>query len=143
MHIHRVPITLDPDFITECVNMCNSFCWFLAESERFQGAKFDICHGHDWLAAKVCVCVCARARVRACMLAHAPPSIHPSIQAVMQCKNMGRNTVATIHSTEYGRCGNVNYGGQSARIRKIEEEMVLAADRIISVCAYVCVMFAV
>ena len=61
----------------------------------------------------------------------------------MQCKNMGRNTVATIHSTEYGRCGNVNYGGQSARIRKIEEEMVLAADRIISVCAYVSVMYAV
>lgn len=49
-----------------------------------QGAAFDVCHGHDWLAAK----------------------------AVVQCKNMGRNTVATIHSTEYGRCGNVNYGGQ-------------------------------
>ena len=34
-----------------------------------QGAKFDICHGHDWLAAK----------------------------ALVQCKNMGRNTVATFH----------------------------------------------
>jgi len=50
VHIHRVPIALDPDFITECRNMCNSFCWFLSESESFQGAKFDICHGHDWLA---------------------------------------------------------------------------------------------
>ena len=95
MHIHRVPITLDPDFIAECVNMCNSFCWFLAESERFQGAKFDICHGHDWLAAKVCVCVvvcvracvcvggcvsvcgCVRACVRACVHTHLHPSIHP------------------------------------------------------------------
>ena len=74
-----MPITLDPDFITECVNMCNSFCWFLAESERFQGAKFDICHGHDWLAAKVCVCVYARARARAraCLHTHLHPSIHP------------------------------------------------------------------
>jgi hypothetical protein len=33
---YRVPIALDPDFITECGNMCNSFCWFLSESEAFQ-----------------------------------------------------------------------------------------------------------
>jgi len=110
VHIHRVPIALDPDFITECRNMCNSFCWFLSESENFQGAKFDICHGHDWLAAK----------------------------ALVQCKNMGRNTVVTIHSTEFGRCGNVNYGGQSERIRKIEEEVVVVADRIISVSGVLC-----
>lgn len=110
VHIHRVPIQLDPDFITECNNMCNSFCWFLSESEQFQGAAFDVCHGHDWLAAK----------------------------AVVQCKNMGRNTVATIHSTEYGRCGNVNYGGQSERIRRIEEEVAFVADRVISVSGVLC-----
>eukprot|EP00802_Teleaulax_amphioxeia_P005489 Tamp_05493.p1 GENE.Tamp_05493~~Tamp_05493.p1 ORF type:complete len:700 (+),score=90.02 Tamp_05493:299-2398(+) len=110
VHIHRVPIALDPDFITECGNMCNSFCWFLSESEAFQGAKFDICHGHDWLAAK----------------------------ALVQCKNMGRNTVATFHSTEFGRCGNVNYGGQSERIRRIEEEVVVVADRVISVSGVLC-----
>jgi len=110
VHIHRVPIQLDPDFITECSNMCNSFVWFLTESEQFQGAPFDICHGHDWLAAK----------------------------AVVQCKNIGRNTVATIHSTEFGRCGNVNYGGQSERIRRIEEEVVQVADRVISVSGVLC-----
>ena len=110
VHIHRVPIALDPDFIAECNNMCNSFCWFMRESEEFQGASFDLCHGHDWLAAK----------------------------AVVQCKNMGRATVATIHSTEYGRCGNVNYGGQSERIRKIEEEVAFVADRVISVSGVLC-----
>ena len=51
---------------------------------------------------------------------------------------MGRNTVATIHSTEYGRCGNVNYGGQSERIRRIEEEVVVASDRVISVSGVLC-----
>eukprot|EP00960_Hanusia_phi_P007908 226780-Hanusia_phi.AAC.3 len=130
--------------------MCNSFVWFLTESEQFQGAPFDICHGHDWLAAK----------------------------AVVQCKNIGRSTVATIHSTEFGRCGNVNYGGQvstrgiegdvtggggggrevgrggggggdgwsacphmaiqSERIRRIEEEAVQVADRVISVSGVLC-----
>ena len=110
VHIHRVPIQLDPDFITECSNMCNSFCWFLSESEQFQGAKFDICHGHDWLAAK----------------------------AVVQCKKMGRRTVATIHSTEYGRCGNVNYSGQSERIRRLEEEVAMVADRLVSVSGVIC-----
>ena len=51
---------------------------------------------------------------------------------------MGRKTVATIHSTEYGRCGNVNYGGQSERIRKIEEEVAFTADRVISVSGVLC-----
>eukprot|EP00961_Rhodomonas_salina_P091761 1234887-Rhodomonas_salina.3 len=31
-----VVVVQDPDFITECNNMCNSFCWFLSESEQFQ-----------------------------------------------------------------------------------------------------------
>lgn len=82
----------------------------MRESEQFQGARFDLCHGHDWLAAK----------------------------AVVQCRNMGRSTVATIHSTEYGRCGNVNYGGQSERIRKIEEEVAYVAERVISVSGVLC-----
>ena len=28
----------------------------------------------------------------------------------------------TVHSTEFGRCGNVQHDGQSARIRAIEQE---------------------
>jgi glycosyltransferase involved in cell wall biosynthesis len=90
--------------------MCNAFVWFAAEAEEFQGAQFDICHGHDWLAAK----------------------------AVVQCKHMGRNTVATVHSTEFGRCGNANFGGQSERIRGIEGEVIGVADRVIAVSGVLC-----
>ena len=29
----QVPIDLDPDFVTECNNMCNAFCYFLRQTE--------------------------------------------------------------------------------------------------------------
>lgn len=32
----------------------------------------------------------------------------------------GRTAILTMHSTEFGRCGNNNYGGVSKRIRDIE-----------------------
>ena len=46
-------------------------------------------HGHDWLVGP----------------------------AVIQLASMNKRVVFTMHSTETGRCGNVQYGGQSARIR--------------------------
>jgi len=110
VHVHRVETEPDQDFVTECSKMCSAFCWALSETERFQGGPFDICQGHDWLAAK----------------------------AVVQCHQMGRHTVAAMHSTEFGRCGNVNYGGQSERIRLIEEEVVAAADRVLCVSGLLC-----
>jgi len=39
----------------------------------------------------------------------------------------------TIHSTEYGRCGNNFFGGTSARVRDHERHGTYCADRIISV----------
>ncbi|KAJ1489053.1 hypothetical protein T484DRAFT_1781407 [Baffinella frigidus] len=40
VHVHRVPIELNSDFVKECVpvmcqNMCNGFMWFIGESEAY------------------------------------------------------------------------------------------------------------
>lgn len=106
VHYHRCPFQLSRDFVGEINNMCNSFVWHLGETEGFSGKRFDIVHGHDWLTAK----------------------------AVVQAKNDRRSkTVMTFHSTEYGRCGNRHYGGNSARIAGIEWEGSFVADRLIMV----------
>jgi glycosyltransferase involved in cell wall biosynthesis len=108
VHYHRCPIDLHPDFVTEMNNMCNSFAYFMGEVEAYQGAPFDIVHGHDWLCAK----------------------------GVVQVKNdRGRRTVFTLHSTEFGRCGNHNHNGHSERIRSVEYEGTYCADRVITVSA--------
>ena len=106
VHYHRCPLELHPDFITEMNNMGNSFVYYMAQTEAYQGAKFDIVHGHDWLCAK----------------------------AIVQAKNdRGSRTVYTIHSTEYGRCGNHFHGGNSDRIRAVEREGAYCSDRAITV----------
>lgn len=106
VHYHRCPIELHPDFITEMNNMGNSLVYFMAQTEAYQGAHFDIVHGHDWLCAK----------------------------AIVQAKNNhGRTTVLSLHSTEYGRCGNNHFDGQSQRVRDIEAEGIYCADRLITV----------
>ena len=108
IHYHRCPIELHPDFVTEMNNMCNSFVYFLGETEAYQGAEFDIVHAHDWLCAK----------------------------GLVQAKNdRGRRSVFTFHSTEFGRCGNVLHNGTSDRIRAVEAEAAYCADRVITVSA--------
>jgi glycosyltransferase involved in cell wall biosynthesis len=111
VHYHRCPINLHPDFVTEVNDMCNAMAYFMGEAEAHQGAPFDIVHAHDWLTAK----------------------------ALIQLKNdRGRKTVYTLHSTEYGRCGNNTYNGNSARIRGIEAEGAYVADRVIAVSVALC-----
>ncbi|MBM4018109.1 MAG: glycosyltransferase family 4 protein [Planctomycetes bacterium] len=106
VHYHRCPINLDPDFITEMNNMGNSFVYFMGQAEAYQGGRFDVVHGHDWLCAK----------------------------GLVQAKNdRGSRTVLTMHSTEYGRCGNVLHNGWSERIRTVEAEGAFVADRVITV----------
>jgi glycosyltransferase involved in cell wall biosynthesis len=106
VHYHRCPIQLHPDFVTEMNNMCNSFIWFMGETEAAQCGPFDIIHGHDWMCAK----------------------------AVVQAKNNWRRpSVLTLHSTEFGRCGNRNHDGKSARVRAFEAEGAYCADRVIAV----------
>lgn len=106
VYYHRCPIALHPDFVAEAHNMCNAFAYFMAESEAFQGAAFDIVHAHDWLCEK----------------------------AIVQAKNdHGRRVVFTFHSTEYGRNGNHRYGGRPDLIHAIEAEGGYIADRVIAV----------
>lgn len=108
VHYHRCPIELHPDFVTEMDNMGNSLVYFMAQSEAYQDRRFDIVHGHDWMCAK----------------------------AIAQAKNdSGHRTVLTLHATEYGRCGNRRYDGQSDRIRAVEAEGAYCADRVIAVSA--------
>ncbi len=106
VHYHRCPYEPHSDFLIDNQRMCNSFVWHLAETESFLSAPFDIIHGHDWLAVK----------------------------ALVQLKNRhGRPVVMTVHSTEFGRCGNQLFEGQSRRIREIEWEGGFIAERLICV----------
>ena len=111
VHYHRCPIDLHPDFVTEMNNMCNSFVYFMKQAESFQGSHFEVVHGHDWLCAK----------------------------GIVQVKNnYGRRVVLTLHSTEYGRCGNNHFNGQSDRVRAVEAEGLYCADRVIAVSGALC-----
>jgi len=88
--------------------MCGAFLWQVSQTERFHGAEFDVIHGHDWLC----------------------------VRALTQAKRNGRRRVImTVHSTEYGRCGNQHRGGMSDRISHMEWEGTQAADRVICVSA--------
>jgi 1,4-alpha-glucan branching enzyme/glycosyltransferase involved in cell wall biosynthesis len=102
---HEVAFDTSPDFVREIENMCNALVWACFEYEGRSGKRFDLFHGHDWLAAK----------------------------GIVQLKAANRPTIFTMHSTETGRCGNVAYAGQSARIRGIEGEGCHIADRVICV----------
>jgi glycosyltransferase involved in cell wall biosynthesis len=111
VHYHRCPIDLHPDFITEMNNMGNSFVYFMRQTEAFQGAHFDVVHGHDWLSSK----------------------------GIVQVKNnYGRKVFLTLHSTEFGRCGNNRFNGQSDRVRIVESEGAFVADRVIAVSGALC-----
>jgi glycosyltransferase involved in cell wall biosynthesis len=112
VYVHRCGFDGSPDFVKECENMCNSFMHSMYEVESFMNARFDIIHCHDWLAGF----------------------------ALTNAKYvLGRPAcVFTVHSTEYGRSGNNHYGGQSARIRDIEQAAISAADRIICVSGVLC-----
>jgi glycosyltransferase involved in cell wall biosynthesis len=111
IHYHRCPIELHRDFVTEMNNMSNSFVYFMRQTEAYQGAHFDVVHGHDWLCAK----------------------------GIVQVKNnYSRPVFLTIHSTEFGRCGNRRFNGQSERIRIVEAEGTFCADRVIAVSGVLC-----
>lgn len=111
VHVHRISFELSSDFVQEVTNMCNAMVHFMLETEQFMNCQFDVCHAHDWLGA-------------------------PAIINIKH--NHNRRCVLTVHSTEFGRCGNNVYGGQSARIRAIEGEAIAIADRVIAVSGVLC-----
>jgi glycogen synthase len=105
VHYHRCPFPLHSNFVDEINHMCRSFAHHVFETEEY-GGRFDVIHAHDWLAANAMIWV-RQAR--------------------------GRRAILTIHSTEYGRCGNYFGHGQSARVRHQEWAGVCWADRVIAV----------
>lgn len=105
VHYHKCPFSTHPDFIEEINNMCRSFVSSFYQTEDYIG-PFDVVHAHDWLAAN------AMAWIK---------------------DGRGRKSVLTIHSTEFGRCGNNFFGGNSERIRHIEWYGTYCADNVIAV----------
>ncbi len=105
VYYHRCPFRLQHNFVDEINDMCRSFVHHLFQTENYVGG-FDIVHAHDWLASNA---------------------------AVWIKQGRGRKMVLSIHSTEYGRCGNNFWGGPSARIRDHERHGTYCAERIITV----------
>jgi glycogen synthase len=102
---HRCPFALNSNFVDEVNNMCRSFVHHVLETENVIGA-FDVVHAHDWLAANAMIWI---------------------------RQGRSRRGILTIHSTEYGRCGNNFCNGQSVRIRQQESAGAYWADRVITV----------
>jgi len=107
VHYHRCPFNNHHDFVEEIKRMDDSFVWHFGETEHSLGnGGFDVVHGHDWL--------CTR--------------------ALVQAKNTHRKPVVmTMHSTEYGRCGNQHCKGRSEHIAHLEWEGTYVANRLICV----------
>jgi glycosyltransferase involved in cell wall biosynthesis len=105
VHYHRCPFQLNGNFVDEVNEMCRSFVRHVFWTEDFLGA-FDIVHAHDWLTSNAMIWI---------------------------KQGRGRKGVFTIHSTEYGRCGNNFLDGRSPRIRYQERAGTDWADRVIAV----------
>jgi len=92
-------------FVEEINNMCRPFVHHVFQTEDFLGPS-DVIHAHDWLTANAMIWI---------------------------KQGRGRKAVITIHSTEYGRCGNNFYGGQSARIRE-QQRAVRCLEKDLTAC---------
>ena len=106
VHYHRVPYSGASNFIDDVNNMCRAFVHAVFHVEDFMGAHFDIVHAHDWMTANAMVWI---------------------------KQGRGRKGILTMHSTEYGRCGNNFYGGPSQRIMDHERNGTYVADKVIAV----------
>jgi glycosyltransferase involved in cell wall biosynthesis len=105
VHYHRCPFALNADFIEEINNMCRSFVDHVFQTEDFVG-PFDVVHAHDWLASNAMIWI---------------------------KEGRGRKGILTIHSTEYGRCGNIFCSGRSEVVREGERKGTYCADSVIAV----------
>jgi len=103
---HYCPHNLNRNFVDEIQEMNRSFVGHFLQHEDATG-HYDVIHAHDWLASNAMVWI---------------KQGRPDHRAVM-----------TMHSTEYGRCGNNFYGGTSARIRDHERHATYCADRVVAV----------
>jgi glycosyltransferase involved in cell wall biosynthesis len=105
VHYHRCSYPGHPDFVDDVNNMCGAIVDRFLEVDDLVG-PFDLVHAHDWLCANAMIWI-KQARPHKCVL--------------------------TIHSTEYGRCGNSFPNGRSVRVREQERAGTYWADRVIAV----------
>jgi glycosyltransferase involved in cell wall biosynthesis len=105
VHYHRCTYAPCNDFVDDINSMCRSFVDRVFEVEDLVG-HFDVIHAHDWLAANAMIWI---------------------------KQGRGHKCLFTIHSTEYGRCGNAFATGRSERIRCQERAGTYWADRVIAV----------
>ena len=103
---HYCPHNLYRNLTDEIQEMCRSFVWHFFRHEDTFG-HYDVVHAHDWLAANAMVWI---------------KQGRPDHRAIL-----------TMHSTEYGRCGNHFWNGVCARVRDHERHGTYCADRVIAV----------
>ncbi len=103
---HYCPHNSNRGLVDEIQDMCRSLVWHFSQTEDYIG-HFDVVHAHDWLTSNALVW--------------------------LQQGRPHHRTVLTMHSTEYGRCGNQFWGGTSARIRDHERHGTYCADRVVAV----------
>jgi len=106
VHYHRCIHTGQKDFVDDINSMCRALVERFFVIEDFHGA-FDIVHAHDWLAANAMIWIKQGRGYHRCIF--------------------------TVHSTEYGRCGNAFRNGASNRIRFQERAGTYWADQVIAV----------
>jgi glycosyltransferase involved in cell wall biosynthesis len=106
VHYHRVPYNGSNNIIDDVNNMCRAFVGSVFHQEDYMGSHFDVVHAHDWMASNAMVWI---------------------------KQGRGRKGIITMHSTEYGRCGNNFYDGPSKRIMDHERNGTFVADKVITV----------
>jgi len=111
VHVHRVGYHgHGGDLVSDIHSMCDALTGAMHASEAFSGGRFDVLHAHDWLTAPAAAAAAAQ----------------------------GRPVVFTVHSTEFGRCGNAHHGGDSGRVREVEARGLHCARRVIAVSGALC-----
>lgn len=105
VHYYRIDHGLDTDFVKSMDMMCQAMAHKFSEITNMIG-HFDLIHAHDWLAAN-------------------------AMKYAMD--GFGTRGILTMHSTEYGRDGNVFFDGYAREIRDAEAEGCYHADEIICV----------
>lgn len=102
---HRCAYEGSQHFQDDVMNMCRAFVDCFMETQNQVGA-FDIIHAHDWLTANAMIW----------------------LKAVTDSK-----PIFTMHSTEYGRCGNNFAGGHSEEVAHHEWNGMYHAHQVIAV----------
>lgn len=102
---HRVSYSHHTNFVQDIKNMCSALVEEFYRTEHLTG-RFDIVHAHDWLTANALI------RIK---------------------EERNPKTIFTMHSTEYGRCGNNFVGGASQDVSDTEWAGIYHADKVIAV----------